>query len=181
MGSDIKVFSEIDYTEVKGGSKLGSEYPAWYHDAMVDEIREGIRTDELVLERGSVPHDRRHDVKERIRKNKEKLEKIQESSPDLDDKQKDYVNKVRVELGKEISRMMFTRSQMQKGLADSHMEARRMKDPSIPVSGAIHDMAQACNVPITNGKISRSGAEKVWKICSKKLGEISNTELLRKD
>lgn len=179
--SDIKVFSEIDYAEVKGKKILGSEYPAWYNEAMIDEIREGIRTDELSLEKGMVKQDRRHDVRERIKKNQERLESILESSPDLDDKQKDYVHKVRTELGKEISRMMFTRSQMQKGLADSHTEARRMKDPSIPVAGAIHDMAKACNVPITNGKISRSGAEKVWKICSRKLGEISNTELLRKD
>lgn len=179
--TDIKVFSEIDYTEVKGGKKLGSEYPAWYHDAMVDEIRETIRADELALERGSVPHDRKHDVKQRIQKNKERLDSILESVPSLDDKQKDLLHKMRTELGKQISSLMFTHSQMKKGLADAHQEVRRMTEKSVPVSGSLAEMAEACNVRVTDGKISRKEAEKVWKICSKRLGEISNTELLRKE
>lgn len=179
--SDIKVFSEADYVEIKGGKRVGSEYPAWYHDAMIDELREGIRMDELALERGTVPQERRHDYRERIKKSEEKLNMIMETMGELDDKQKDFVHKIRTELGKEISRMMFTRSQMQKGLADAQTEARRMVEPSIAVNGALHDMAKACNVPVTNGKVSRTGAEKMWKICSKRLGEISNTELLRRD
>ena len=179
--SDIKVFSESDYVEMKGGNKIGSEYPAWYHDAMIDELREGIRMDELALERGTVPQERRHDYRERIKKNEEKLEKIMESCAEMDDKQKDFVSKMRNEIGKEISRLMFSRSQMQKGLASAEQEARRMITPSIPVNGSLHDLAKACNVNVVDGKVSRNGAEKMWKICSKRLGEISNTELLRKD
>lgn len=181
MPDDITVFSEADLVKVEGGKIIGSEYPVWYHETMIDELRENIRMDELALKRGTMPEERRHETKQRLDRNRERLDKIVEAVPELDDKQKDYLSKIRKDLGNEIQRMMYSRSQMQKGLADAHGEARRMTEPSIKANGTIYDMAKACNVTVTDGKISRNGAEKIWKICSKRLGEISNTEYLRKD
>ena len=181
MPDDIKIFSEMDLIKTKDGQVIGSEFPAWYHDNMVDELKENIRQDEYQLDKTDMPADRRHTTRERIKKNKERLEQILETTPELDDKQKDYLNKLRKDLGNEISRLMFTRSQMRNGLADAHTEARRMVEPSIKVTGSLYDMAKACNVRIIGDKISRTSAEKVWKICSKRLGEISNTEALRKE
>jgi hypothetical protein len=177
----IKFFSEADMVSLKDKDICGSEYPAWYHDSMVDELRESIRVDEYNLERGNMPPDRRSTTKERINKHKERLNQIQSSLPDMADKQKDDINKVRIELGKEITRLMFSRSQMKNGLADAHMEAKRMVEPSIKLQSNMMEIAKACNVRIEDGKVSRKNAEKIWKICSKRLGEISNTEMLRKD
>lgn len=73
------------------------------------------------------------------------------------------------------------RREMKKGLADSHEEARRMTTPNIKLSPELIEVAEACNVKHTDGKISRTEAEKIWKITSRYLDEPSNTEYLRKD
>jgi len=180
--SSIKFFSEADMVSLKDRDVCGSEYPAWYQDSMLDELQESIRMDEHALERGNMPSDRRQQTMDRIKRHKERLDKIQSSLENLSDKQKDDINKARTELGKEISRLMFSRSQMQKGIASAEMEVKRMQEKSIKLLPNMVDIAKACNVKISDdGKISRRDAEKVWKITSKRLGEISNTEMLRKD
>ena len=77
---------------------------------------------------------------------------------------------------------MFSRKDMEKGLADAHEEARRMSQPCIELKDDLITFAKNCDVVVNNtGKVSRKGAEKMWKIASRLLGELSNTESLRKD
>ena len=71
---------------------------------------------------------------------------------------------------------------MRKGLADAREEMKRMTEPCIEVRGDAMNIAKACNVKITKGKVSRDGAAKVWKILGKALGDSpTNIEHLRRD
>jgi hypothetical protein len=109
------------------------------------------------------------------------MEAIEKSQPKVDEATKDKLNKVRKELGKEISTLLFSRSDMRKGLADARTEAMRVETPMIEVSKDCFEIAKACNVTPVNGKISRTQAEKIWKISGRFLGESSNAESLRRD
>lgn len=174
---EISFFSETDM--VKG--KVSSEFPAWYFNTMIDDLREDIRREEWNLEQNIVPRDQLPIIRDRIKRLRSKLDNIEGSRPKFTEAEQNKLNKVMKELGKEISSKMFTRSQMQKGLADSHMEAKRMTEPSIPVTPEIAEVAKMCNVEITGGKLTRKGAEKCWKMISNHFGEPSNTEYLRRD
>jgi hypothetical protein len=57
----------------------------------------------------------------------------------------------------------------------------RMTEPCIEVKGDAAQIAKACNVRMTKGKVSRDGAAKIWKILGKAIGERTNTENLRRD
>ena len=176
-------FSEADmYVGKDGKKKIASEYPVWYNRQLLDELKEDITMAEFDIKSGRVKESQLVATRERLSKLKEKMDEIEASVPKLDAKGIDRVSKVRKELGKEIASKMYSRSDMKKGLADSHDEARRMTEPSITLSPEAIEMAMACNVPISSdGRVSRAEAEKVWKISSRFLGEPSNSEYLRKD
>jgi hypothetical protein len=180
--SEVTFFSESDMMRLKDGTKIiSSEYPVWYNEQIIEEIREDLRRDEFNLESGLIPKEQLTGVRDRIRKHREKLEDIESSRPKLSADMEGKVDKARKILAKNIQDRLFTRSQMQKGLADTHMEVRRSTTPDIPVDETIADLAKGCNVQVYNGKITREGAAKIWKITSKYFGEISNVEALRRD
>jgi len=179
--SEAQFFSEVDMTTKDGIKQVASEYPAWYYTTMMDDLKEDIRREDFALESGVVPAERRPQMVDKIKRLKKKLEDIEKSVPKLSEADESKLLKVRKELGKEISSLMFTRSQMQKGLADSHTEARRMVDPCISIENEAAEVARKCNITPRNGKISRTEAEKIWKITGRYFGEISNSESLRKD
>lgn len=182
MSEDLTFFSEADMTVTKDGKKkVASEYPAWYNRHLIDELSEDIGSTEMNLKEGRVSESQVYATREKLTRLKSKLEDIERSVPQLDGKNIDKLAKVRKELGKEIASKMYSRSDMQKGLADSHDEARRMTVPSISLSPEAHEIAKACNVQAKDGKVSRTEAEKIWKIAGRFLGEGSNTEQLRRD
>ena len=174
-------FSETDMTTQDGVKKVASEYPAWYYTTMLEDLKEDIRREEFALESDVVPAERRPQIRDKVKRLKAKLEAIEKSVPKMSDVDENKLLKVRKDLGKEISSLMFTRSQMQKGLADSHTEARRMVEPSIAITPEVAEVAKACNVLPRGGKISRTEAEKIWKITGRYFNEISNSESLRRD
>ena len=120
-------------------------------------------------------------MRNRLKLEKEKMGKIEESSPRFTDQEMAMLKKVRKEVGAKISDAMFKRSEMEKGLADAHEEARRMVSPCVDLSDEELAFAKACDVAIDpNKRVSRKSAEKMWKIASRILEETSNTESLRK-
>ena len=174
-------FSETDMTTQAGIKRVASEYPAWYYTTMLDDLREDVRREEFALESDVVPAERRPQIRDKVKRLKQKLEEIEKSVPKMTEVEEGKLLKVRKDLGKEISALMFTRSQMQKGLADSHTEARRMVEQSIAITPEVAEVAKSCNVSPRNGKISRTEAEKIWKITGRYFNEISNSESLRRD
>ncbi len=171
----ITFFGEVDINK-KG--QIASEYPAWYFDNHIEEMKETIATRERALERNAVPPPEIPLFKEKLKAEKERLEKIVSSKPKLTAKQKDELAKEYKHLKKEIRDSMFTRSEMKLGIASPHEEARRMVEASIPINPVL---AEKMGVPVRGGKISRKGAEKIAKIISRQLGENTNIEAWRRD
>jgi hypothetical protein len=174
-------FTKAD-KNAKGGN--ASEYPAWMFDEQMEELRESIRQREHGLENDLIASSEKMIQRDRLRKEKAKLDDIESCRPVLDPVETDRLSKARKYLASEISRTMFNYSEMQRGTADAHEEARRMTEPIIPVKGEdIIGIIKACGVDSisVSGKITRNQAEKCWKIISAYLGEPSNTEVLRRE
>ena len=178
----VSFFSESDMVIDKQGKKqIASEFPSWYNAQMMDELQEDIRRDEHALKNGYVKEAQIPAVQERLKSYLKKLDEIEASQPNFKGEKKDRVVRVTEYLGEQIRDKMFTRSQMQKGIADSHEEAKRMITPSILVTPEVAELAAACNVKPRDGKISRDEASKIWKISRRAIDESCDTEELRRD
>lgn len=174
----VKFFSEVDLNS-KG--KVSGVYPGWYYDQLKDELKEQINFEQYQLDNNLIPKSEINLMSEELNQKKKRLRDIEASMPKLKGLEKDKFAKVRDELGEKISESMFSRTDMKKGFAYAHEEARRMSEPCINLTPDMLELADKCNVRITGKKVSRTHAEKIWKIVSKTLGEQTNTEHLRKD
>jgi len=175
---DIEFFGPIDRKEGKPDGIVTSEYPVWMHGFQIDELRESHDRKERELKENRIPFEHVVAAREELKREKAKLDLIAKSRPKLNDKQKDELHAVYKELGKDIKNYMYTRSEMMLGTANAHEEADRMITPSITVHPEI---ARMCNLQVADGKVSRDGASKAFKIIGKMLGEPTNVETLRRD
>ena len=175
----IVVFGKVDRDR---DGKIRSEFPAWYWKQQIDELSESVAHKERMLERDLVPASEKPSMREKLKMERERMEEINASKPKPNPQEKDQVTNLVKELGKDISEAMFTRTDMEKGLADAHEEARRMADPIMEIKTKEEaEFARQCGIKVYEGKISRSDKEKMWKIGRRIVEESSNTELLRKD
>jgi len=103
--------------------------------------------------------------------------------PKLSDGEKDRLARIyKEELSPQISASLFTRTDMMKGMANPHEEAKRMVQPCIKLSGEAVQFADLCKVEVKNGNmVSRNNAAKMFKLIGKLLGMPTNIEVLRKD
>lgn len=177
---NIQFFGDVDRQGKKDGEAITSEYPAFYFPIQLDELRETVEKTERNLKLGLVPASEREYAEADLRRSKERLKKIQNSMPKFNAKEKDALAKVRSDLGDQIGDSMFTRTEMRKGLANAHEEARRMSEPIIKVGGA-GKLFENMGIKPVRGKVSRNQASKMWKVIGKILEEPTNTEYLRKD
>ncbi len=158
-----------------------SDFPAWYFDQHIDELKIEIDSLEknlaLDLYRGAHLTKVRKDLVSK----KVRLENILESKPDFDDKTKDKMAKAVKFLGERIGHVMISRDAKNKRLADAHYEVEKMMRPSVDVGSEVEaDFYKRKGVQIINGRVSRLQAEICWKIMKKALdGGIANTEALR--
>lgn len=179
--SGIQMFGPADHN-TRG--ERSSEYPGWYFKEQIDELQESVTSLERNLKLGLIPESEREVQQARLRQDKERLSSIMESIPKMSEVEKVRLQKFRSDMGKRISEAMFTYSDMQRGTADAHEEARRMSEPCVSVKDENGDMAtivKACGVDHISpkGLITRTDAERAWKIISGYLGENTNTETLR--
>ncbi len=158
--------------------RVASEMPSWSMPRHLDELKENIDRQERYLERGEIPLDRVPYVREEIKRGKEKMNSILSSKPNLSDKQKDHVHKVFEDLKNKIPQTMYTRKDEKDGVADPHEEARRMVNPIIPVD---KETAEACEIALRKGMVSRNEATRMLKIIGSYLGEEVHIEQLRRD
>jgi len=173
--SGIQFFGEVDRTE-KGVIK--SEYPAYYFENNIDELREEIGRGERSLKAKGVRWDDIERTKEELDVLKRRLNLIEKSKPILKGKDKDRVNEQYKRVGNDIRDAMFTRTEIMKGLASPHEIAKRMIEPGIKVD---KELAASCGIRLVNGKASMNQASKMFKILGKNLGEPTNVEYLRRD
>ena len=172
------------YGEVDRNKKglVASEWPAFYNRNHVEDLEETVREMKIRLDMGMVPNDSIPEHKQNILDLEGKLGKIKDSFPNLSEPERESLAKVRKWLGVQITNWMFSKDDMMTGDADPHEEARRMSEPLIKIENQeISDVLKMCNVDNFWGKgmITRSQAEKAWKLASKVLGEPTNTETLR--
>ena len=161
--------------------RITSEYPGWYFDnEHLDELKRGIDYKQGLLDRGLCPPSEIGVTRAALVREKERLVLIEESKPVLTADDKSKLSKMRKTLGEEIKASMYSRSDMQKGVVDDHEEVRRMSEPIIDVTGELYEVVKASGVAIYDGKVTREGAIKPWKLIGKLLGEPTDVETLRK-
>jgi len=169
-------------TDRRPDGKIASHVPGWYLTEHIDKLSEDISYIEKQLEGGAIPDEKRPEMKQTLKKMLDRKESILESKPKLNDLQKDLVSKTTKSLGNKIQASMFTRSDMMKGTADAHEEARRMADPCIRLDEHEIILARKAGAQISEkGEISRTDAERIWKFNRNLQGENSDTEHLRLD
>ncbi len=176
----MRFFGQADRTK---NGEIKSDYPAWYQEQHLEDLRESVKQQERSLEEGSVPPERRGQYRERLNLEKERLEQIEGSKPKFSDIEKDTASKFRKGIGDKISDALYRKSHVEKGVVNAHEEAKRMTEPCIEVKGqAEAEILRECGARITEGgKVTRTEAEKAWKIVGKALGEdMTNVEILRK-
>ena len=174
----MKFFGNVDRTK---DGKLRSEMPSWYFQQHREELEESVRHKKYMLDNDLVPLTEKNLMKERLKQEEGRLGEIDASKPKITDADKNVISKGRIEIGKKIKDSMFSRSEMERGVADAHEEARRMSDPIIKIDTKEEsELLSACEIEIKDGKVTRDQASKAWKIGSRLLEESSNVEALRK-
>ena len=173
--SDYQVFSEVDLNH---HGNVSSYMPAWTYDQLIYDLESDIKTEEIQVNRQNISPERIAELSRSIKTKKERLHDILSTRPKID---KTKLASLSEELGMKIADSMFTRSDMMRGTADAHTEARRMVEPCIKLSDEEANFAMGCNVvPNKDRMISRNQASKIWKIARKYIGESSNVEILRR-
>jgi high-affinity K+ transport system ATPase subunit B len=176
--SGIEFYGEVDLNK-KG--ELASFMPAWSYRQLIEDLKEQIDSKKRSIDSGMLDAEVKTRAVQEHKQLKDRYESIISSKPKIDP---DRLTKISASLGEKISEAMFTRDQMAKGLADAHEEARRMSQPCIDLTGDEAIMAQAARIKgVKSGqtyKVSRTQAEKLWKLSRKALGELANTNELRK-
>jgi hypothetical protein len=165
--------------DIDDKGRISSEYPSWYTPHMLREMEDEIANMEGALLTGQIPKGYEAEYRDNLVGKKERFEKAKDSSlvTDVDrGKVGDALKDVAAILKDE---MPSTRA-MADGFIDSDMELRKITIPYIKVDERIAELCQAANVPIVEGKVSREGLAKAWKIGTKWMGEYANVEVLRK-
>ena len=174
---DFNVFSDVD--KIKG--EISSQFPAFYYDSNVDKLKEAISTQKWDLKNGGIPAEKVNEARNNLQRDELRLGEIERTKPCLSTGERDRLWKLRSEMAKLIQPAQFTYSEMNRNIANAGEEARRMKQPCIELSKELLGIAAACHVRVTEGKVSRDGVEKMWKIAGKIIGEGTNVEALRRD
>jgi hypothetical protein len=176
----MKIFGDVDRTKE---GKIKSEYPAWYLNTHKEELEESVKHRRYMLENDLVDSSEKNIQKKRLEQESKRLAEIEASAPKLSGAELDEVSRVHKEMGGQIKEAMYTRSDMERGTADAHEEARRISTPVIEVKNkAQAEFLESCGIKLDGRtKVTRREAEKAWKISGKLVGEASNTETLRKE
>lgn len=178
--SKIKIFGKVDRD--KAGN-IRSEYPAFYFTEQKENLIETISQMERGLEEGAIPDGKaRVNFREALRKKKERLADIEESTPKIEGKERDILKKMREEFSEELKESHPKRVDGERGLVDAHEEMRRMTEPCVKIkSQEAAELAKEFEIKISdNGMITRNQMDKMFKISSKLLGESTDVEYLRR-
>ena len=102
-------FGSVD-RDVK--SNVTSEFPAWYFETHLDNMREERASLVRRMERGQVPQDNIPYAKQEAAAMQERIDEIMNSRPEIRDNERSELQRHHKELSKKITEAMFTRSEM---------------------------------------------------------------------
>jgi hypothetical protein len=174
----VEFFGKVDRNKE---GKIVSETPSWYLRQNKEELEGNIEGLAASLEREQIQPSEKPLAIARLKQMREKLDSIKSAEPNFKDSQKDAIAKVTTSLGEKISSAMFTRTEMMKRTDNAHEEARRMADPCIKLTQDEATLAHKCGMRISrDGQVSRTDAERMWKMGRRSINENSNTEDLRR-
>lgn len=156
----------------------GSSYPSWYLTSNKEKLKDSISMKKQQLQNIS-DSGRQIALRESIRQEEERLALIDNSEPKLTSALKEKIAAVRKELGDKITSSMPSYSDVQRGIASSHNEVKRLEEARIELSDECMETLKKVGL-VVKRKITGLTAEKYWKLCSRVLDENSNTEALRK-
>ena len=182
MGKEYFFFGEIDRKGGRPDGDISSERPAWMMKRHVEELETEMTSIRGQIDRGEVRPEDRADRENKLRLLERKIELAKR--PEYTGEQKDEMFKERKLLAENIKDKMPTRSEMDLGTADAHLEADRMSLPCVDIGN--ETIARRCGVTnIVNGRVSRNDAHKIWSILGAALdtdgNETTNPEDLRRD
>lgn len=178
MVENLEFYGNMD-KDVKGN--IQSMYPAWYCEQFLNELNNQIDQMENSVRMGFVPQGSLPEHNMILEQNRQKRDDILASKPRPSQGERDRLQKAYKELGKIISDTMYTRSEMQMGLADAHTEAKFMSEHVIPVPKTLEDLFKAAQAKTEKGKATRNAFAKVFKVIGKLIDEPTNIEVLRRD
>lgn len=179
---DIALFGETD-RDVKG--QIKADYPAFFFDPQVEELRETIKEREDAADDPAIPRKERNFAKLRLGQERERLNKIENARPDIGDEERDFIAMVVKKIGKIYadSGVLPTYTQLDKRLFDARKIAMLTDQPEIEASGDpdVVSWLRSCNRKINEkGKTSGTDLAIAWKTGQKILGECTNIEMLRR-
>lgn len=176
----INFFNSVDRKGRREDGDIASEYPAFYFPTHLRELRDEVAKAEQQIELNLVPPSELPYAKNDLKRSKKRLEEIENSMPKIKGKEKDEMAALYKSLEGQISDSMYSRTQMKKGLADVHEEARRMSEPIIKI-GIEGKFFENMGIKPVDGKITRNQASRAYKIMGRVLEANTNIEALRKD
>ena len=178
----VKFFGASDRKGKKIDNEIASAFPSWYFTRDIEELEKSIAENKRELDRDIIAGMAKLDLRNKVEAQQERLALIKRGIVRLSDKEKDEAAELYETMSKEITDSMFTRTEMMKGTADAHEEARRMKQGIIKVPPKFKKVAENMGCRIDDkGRISRDDASRMFKMTGKLLGENTNTERLRRD
>jgi hypothetical protein len=181
----MQFFSEVDMARntATGQLEVKAEYPSWYNPRNLQVLEDEVAQMEYAIENGQVPRGYEPEYRDNLAQKKAHLNKVKDMTFVEDAKTSNAkLGDVIGEVGKVLRNELPSKKDMDDNLVDAHMEYQKMTTPYITIkdSAAMCELAKACNVQIVDGKVSREGMAKMWKIGTKKLGGYANVETLRK-
>ncbi len=182
MAAEFQFYSEVDIDPVT--KKVKSEYPLWYNPRMLQEKEEELEIKKAALRNDAVPRGQEAEYAEGIKRLEDQLS-VMKNTTLVDDAKndRDVIAKLVDKIGKVLKELYPTYKECERRVVDIQQENKKRFDPCVSIKGDddMVSFAHACQVPISpDGKVNRDGAEKMWKIGRKYIGENANTELLRR-
>jgi len=148
-------------TEEYKGEHISSSYPAYMHPKSMQDLEQGINETSESIAQGHVYSSALEYTKRRLKKERIRLDDIKDQIPKYSSVELKAISSSRKDLDTEIKAALFTKSDMETRPQLGAEEARRMTEPCIKVDKLL---AAQCNVSLTNGKCTRSEAEKIRKM-----------------
>lgn len=177
----IQFFGAVDRVGKREDGRIASEYPAFYFPSHRREMEEEVDKLRRSIELNLIPASEVPYSKAQLKRSEKRLDEIKNSVPKFTPAQKDELGNLYMDLQKQVSDSMFSRTDMKKGLVDVHEEARRMTEPIINVDKKHATFFRNHGITPVKGKITRNQAAKIYKIAGRVLDANTNVERLRRD
>jgi len=181
----VTFFTEMDLGIDKNGKTyVKNAYPLHYNEKVRQDLVNEIDRLETAEKDATInPSLSGHlgPIKEQLAKARNTLDKMDEVKEKIRIN-KDTVNKVRNSLGEKIRESMPKLSAMMNRTADAHDEAMKMTTPCIELTPQEAGIAKRNGIRVgSDRKVSRTEATMLWQYCGNALGETRDAETLRRD